>query len=343
MRRILALLLCTVLLSLAGCVPVVDNTQPRVIAVISKKDGGSFWDSVLAGAEDAGLQNGYGITFRGPETDGPQGVKAQRDLLDLAVSNEAEAIVFCAAGAGFEDKMAEIDRLNIPVVQFDSGLYPKDIAKLKMQKQYPVIASVYTNHYQAGALNAEHLFEAIRAEIARSMVPYAVGVLQHDMSTAGEERAQGFLHRFTELADADPDTKEKYTIQHVKCTSDPGKCYVDALDSLQKKGVRAVFLTNQDAVDQVYDAITDNPHKYDYMVFTGFDSGKKQLAWLKNPAGPRLIGSVAQNPYELGYNAVLQAVNGLEARGVTAFVEIPAHWYDADTVEDLLDRNIISE
>ena len=328
-------------LVLTGCVAVVDNTMPKVISVIAKGDSGSFWNAVLVGAEDAALENGYGITFRGPETDGMDGVDFQRGQLELAMENEASAILVAAIGPGLEDLLSQAKEKKIPVVQFDSGIFRQDLSLLKAKKTNPVIASVYTDNRKAAALNAGHLFFEIREEIAHSLTPYGIGIIQHDLSPSGEERAQGFLEAFQALADEDPATRGKYIIRMEVCRTEKDNAYGKALLRLAHQGVRAMFLTNQEVVNQVYDAVVAHPDQYDYLVFTGFDSGKKQVTWMRDLERPRLIGSVTQDAYALGYNGIMQCINGLEARGVTAFVEIPATWYDKDNLEEMLLKNLV--
>ena len=332
-----------VTLCLAGCVSIVENVEPKVIAVVSGDEKGSFWHGALAGAEDAALENGYAITFRGPESKGREAVEQQRNIIQLALDNQVKGIVIAAAGPGLKDLMEEADKRNMPVIQFDCGLSPLDLSRLKSEKRSPVVASVYTKDRKAGALAAEGMFRKVRRDITLSMIPYAVGVIQHDMSAAGEYRTQGFLERFRELADADPETAGKYELRLHKCVSGKSDTYIRAMNILKEQRVRAMFLTSQDVVEQIYDEICAHPGKYDYLVFTGFDGGRKQIQWMRGDIGAELLGSVTQDSYEIGYNAVLQCINGLEARGVTAFVELPGAWYDEDTLEEMISKNLVYE
>ena len=328
---------------LSGCVSVVENKDPKVIAVISKEDQGSFWHGALAGAEDAALQNGYAITFRGPETQGQEGLESQKKIIQLALDNEVCGMVIAAVGPGLMNEMETANSLGLPVVQFDSGLYPLDLVRLKNEKNSPVISSVCTQDRKAGALAAEGMFENIRRDITLSMIPYVVGVIQHDMSPSGENRTLGFLDRFRELADGDSETAGKYELKVHKCISGKNGTYVQAMNVLKQQRVRAILLTNQDAVEQIYDEICAHPGKYDYLVFAGFDGGRKQINWMRSDIGAKLLGSVTQNAYEIGYNAVMQCINGLEARGVTAFVELPGVWYDRKNLEEMIRKNLVYE
>ena len=343
MKKRFCILLLAALLILTGCGIQVEETEKKFIAVVSKEDGGAFWNTVLIGAEDAALENGYGLTFRGPAEPGLSGLEEQRKIVELALENNASAIVLAAAGAGYDDLLIEAHNRQIPVVALDSGIYQSDLSKLKGKKQSPVVASVYLNNRKAAALAAESLYKEIRQDIILSRIPYAVGILQHDGSATGMERTQGFISTFTELADGDPETKGKFRFLVEACTSGAEDAYVKALHSLKRQGARGIFLTNQFAVDQVYEEIRGNRGSYAQMVFVGFDSGKRQISWIRDPHMPRLVGSVAQDAYLMGYKAVTQCVNALEARGVTAFVEIPGAWYDRENIEEMIGKQIVFE
>ena len=96
-------------------------------------------------------------------------------------------------------------------------------------------------------------------------------------------------------------------------------------------------------VNQVYELIEQSQGEYEHMSFVGFDGGDQQLSWIRSSSKPRLIGSVTQDAYQIGYQAVQQCVNALEARGVTAFVMLPGAWYDAENLDSMIARNLVEE
>lgn len=349
MKKILAATLAavTLTLSLSGCGMVRDHAETKVISVVSKGDDTAFWRAVLAGAEDAAIQNGYAITFRGTETMGQEGMPEQQRIMQLALDNDAVGIVVAAVGEGLVEQLAEADRRNIPVIQFDSGVWPSDLATLKQHKCNPVVASVYTKNREAAHISAEKLYDHVWWNIAAVKDTYhdafTVGIIQHDLSVSGKERTEGFVERFTQLADMNPETRGKYRIKVQVRSSSARNNYAKALEHLYEDGVDAVFMTSGDVVEQVAEEIKKSGDKYADVVFTGFDAGDRQLSWMRSDQKPVLIGSVTQDAYKLGYNAVLQCVNGMEARGVTAFVEIPGIWYNRFSLEELMEKNLIEE
>ena len=104
-----------------------------------------------------------------------------------------------------------------------------------------------------------------------------------------------------------------------------------------------MFMSNEGVVKQVSDAIAAAGTKYDAIKFCGFDAGTKQIEWMKKTTGAKLIGAVAQDSYQIGYNAVEQAVFAAEGKTVTASVAIAGSWWDATNVDQMIKNNIVYE
>ena len=102
-------------------------------------------------------------------------------------------------------------------------------------------------------------------------------------------------------------------------------------------------MSNEGVVKQVYDAIGAAGNKYDAIKFAGFDAGTKQIEWMKKTTGPKLVGSVAQDSYAIGYNSVEQAIFALEGKEVTANVAIAGAWWDATNVDQMIADNLVYE
>lgn len=346
MKKLIALALALVmLLSLAACTPK-DSTgdegnTEKTIAVIAKGESHAFWQAVKAGAEKAAAEKGYKLTFQGPADEDPSFAPSQVNMVQTALSNNVNGIVLATIGSGFGEMLTQAYDKNIPVVTFDSGLYAEDDIT---EGKNPIVAHVATSNKAAANINGEKLFEAIKADIAAASVdaPYVVGIIQHDETSTGVDRAAGFEEKFKELADADETTKGKYTI--VKEVKDgPGTNndnYKIALEALQQKGIKALFMTNEGVVKQVYDATKAAEGKYDDIIFSGFDAGTKQLTWIKENATPKLLGSVAQDSIEMGYQAVLQCIAAVEG-GTAKDVAVAGAWYNAENLISMLDSNLI--
>ncbi len=340
MKKVLSLFLALTMFTvlLAGC----GNAggDKKTIAVVAKGESHAFWQSVKAGAEAAGEKYGYNITFRGPASESAKDLPSQKEMVQTALSNSASAIVLGTIGEGFVDLLSQAKDLNIPVVQFDSGIWANDIAALDAAGKNPIIASVATSNYLAAETVAENFFAAIKEDIAASD-KYIVGVIQHDETQTGIDRATGFIDKFKALADADETTKGKFVIEKEVKPGDADNAYKAALEALAEKGASAIFMTNEGVVKQVYDAIGAAGAKYDAIKFAGYDAGTKQIEWMKKTTGPKLVGAVAQDSFQIGYQAVEQAVMALEGKEVSEKVDIAGAWWNAENVDEMIEKNLV--
>ncbi len=343
--KIIASVACIAALTVAslaaftGC----GGTQEKTIAVVAKGESHAFWQSVKAGAEAAGQKYGYKVTFRGPASESAKDLPSQKEMVSTALNNSPAAMVVATIGEGFVDSLSQAYKEKIPVVQFDSGVWANDIAALDKAKTNPIVSSVATSNRLAAGLAAEKFFEAIKGDIAASGEKYVVGIIQHDMTQTGIDRAGGFEEKFKALADADETTKGKYEIVKEAKDGDANNAYKDALEALFEKKISALFMSNEGVVKQVFDAIGAAGTKYDNIKFCGFDAGSKQIEWMKKTSGAKLIGAVAQDSYQIGYQAVEQAIFAADGKTVTADVAIAGAWWDASNVDEMVKKNLVYE
>lgn len=321
-----------------------NESGGKTIAVVAKGESHAFWQAVKNGAEDAAKKYGYSITFRGPSSESSSDLPSQKEMVQTALSNNVSGLVIATIGEGFADMLTQAYDKKIPVVQFDSGVWEADINTLNGQNKNPIVSSVSTSNEKAAGLDAENFFNAIKEDIAASSDTYVVGVIQHDETQTGIDRTTGFINKFTELADADDSVKGKYKIEKEVKPGDANNAYIDALNALVEKNAKAVFMSNEGVVKQVSDAIASNSGKYDGIVFCGFDAGTKQIQWMKNSdTKSKLVGSVAQDSYSIGYNAVEQCVFAIEGKDVKTNVDIEGQWYDNTNIDKMIQDNIVYE
>ena len=102
-------------------------------------------------------------------------------------------------------------------------------------------------------------------------------------------------------------------------------------------------MSNEGVVKQVYDAIGAAGTKYDAIKFCGYDAGTKQIQWMKQTTGPKLVGAVAQDSYQIGYQSVEQAILKLEGKEITEKVDIAGAWWDAENVDEMIKNNLVYE
>ena len=305
------------------------------IAVVAKGETHAFWQAVKAGAVDAGKAAGFEVTFRGPTAESEEYVTEQREMVQAALNNnDVKGIVLATIGLGFGDELTAAHDKGLPVVEFDSGLYSGG-ADLTEGKD-PTIGSVATDNYAAAGVVATNFYEYLKTN-SLAVEGYKIGIIQHDSTATGIDRAGGFKDKIEELAKADGITLD-INVQ-VKANNE-GE-YKLGLTALKDWGAQSIFMTNEGVINEVFPEISDNADTYKEILFCGFDAGTNQYNWMKDAGATYalLVGSVAQDSYNIGYKAVEMAIAKLAGEEVSD-VGIAGVWYNAENIDAEKDRNI---
>ncbi len=309
--------------------------EGKTIAVIAKGETHAFWQAVKAGAVDAGKEAGYNVTFRGPTAESEEFVGSQREMVQAALNNpDTKAIVLATIGLGFADELTAAFDKGLPVVEFDSGLY-SDGADITEGKD-PTIGSVATNNKAAAAVVADNFYAYLKAN-GLAVDGYKVGIIQHDSTSTGIDRAGGFKEKMEELAKADGIALDI----NVQVKANNAGEYKLGLTALKDWGAQSIFMTNEGVVNEVFPEISDNAATYKDILFCGFDAGTNQYNWMKDAGATYalLVGSVAQDSYNIGYESVKMAIAKLDGKDVED-VGIAGVWYNAENIDEQKDRNI---
>ncbi len=330
----LALVLCA--FAFAACTNNEDAGDTNgTIAVVAKGETHAFWQAVKSGAETAGAEYGYNVTFRGPTAESEEYVNSQREMVQAALNTkDIKGIVLATIGLGFADELTAAYDKGLPVVEFDSGLY-SDGADITEGKD-PTVGGVATDNFAAAGVAAENFYAYLKANelVAEG---YKIGIIQHDSTSTGIDRAGGFKAKVEELAAADGITLD-INVQ-IK-TNNAGE-YKLGLVALKDWGAQAIFMTNEGVVNEVFPEVSDNVDMYKDILFCGFDAGTNQYNWIKDAGAgyALLVGSVAQDSYSIGYKAVELAAKKLAGEEVED-VGIAGRWYTAENIDELKDQNI---
>lgn len=342
-NAVIAIILSTVLLSSCFGYFLLNNQEEKTIAVIAKGETNAFWSSVKEGCLKAGEDYGYRVTFRGPENESSSYLSQALTLAKTQLLDEPVGIGLAAICEGYVDVLQEAYKSNIPVIQFDSGVLEADIDAVNEMGCNPIKGLVNTDAYAASALAAEHAFELVKQDIFNSNEKYLVTVLQHNQSSNAYERSSGFIEEFERLANSDPSTKDKCEF-YVEVKPDGlNNNYKLGLESLSEKGANVIFLTASLVVEPVYDAIVASGNRYKDIKFVGFDSGTKNIEWLKNEEAPKLLGAIVQDSSTMGYKTVENAIKASKNEPFEENTFIEGIWYDASNVDELLEQGIVYE
>jgi ribose transport system substrate-binding protein len=299
MRRVLRLWLvcwlCTVH-ALAGCGGGGQSTPGRFrIVVIPKGTTHAFWQAIRAGALKAAKERGVEVVWDGPAREDQR--DEQQKIVERHTAEGVSAIVLapCDRTALVHPVAAALER-GIPVVIIDSGLEPAP----QVLDSPKYLGYVATDNHKGGALAAGRMAELFQGKKARVlMLPYQAG------SESTEQREKGFAERIA----------QEKNIEFVVVKEEAGP----TVDSAQKAaermlsnhpGADGVFAPNESSATGVLEALRATG-KAGKVRLVGFDGSSVLIDALKAGTAD---GLVLQDPFEMGYTAVMRAVDALEGR-----------------------------
>ena len=180
-----------------------------------------------------------------------------------------------------------------------------------------ITSTCATDHAAAAKLAADHLCEAIgnSGEVA---------IVAHQYNTESSvERVEAFKKEI----------EEKYTdVKVVQVNYGDGEeSIADMLKNTLETypALKGIFCTNEDMADQTLDALADMENTEQIQI-VGFDSGEKQQKAIQEG---REYGTVTQNPYGLGYAAIVAAVRAIQGLPVDQKIDTGYQWIDKDTID----------
>ena len=306
MKRIPYALLIVLSMALAGCSGKSDSASSSKIsiAVIPKGTSHIFWQSIRAGAERAGKEDGVEIIWRGPirEDDRDSQVSEVEGFVSRGVSGIVLAPLDETALVG---PVRDAKQRNIPVVIFDSGLKSDDY-----------VSFVATDNVKGGELGGDRLAEALGGKGKVILLRYAEG---HD-STA--KREQGFLDAMKKHTGVEVVSSNQY----VGADVEGAYKRAEAILSGYKKpdgslGIDGIFTPNESSTFATLRVLQDNGWA-GKVKFVGFDSSENMVKGLKDGA---LDGLVVQDPVKMGYLGVKTIVAHLKGQQVEKRIDTGVH------------------
>lgn len=289
MRRSKYLALCGALLlsCLCGCGP--DTALPvrHSVALIVKSNDSEFFMSVFAGARAAATEYNLDLTIAGPETE--EDYETQNWMIDQAVEDGAEAIVFSAVG--YEENAAAIDAAagsGVHIVSIDSGVGSDHVSSY-----------IGTDNYAAGKMAAQAALERVEGALR-------VGIVNYNEGTAnGQERVQGAVDALEESGRAQIAAVTTTLVDAPRAQTDTIALLLDHPE------INVLIAFNEPTSVGVARAIQVLKRSED-IFFVGFDSNVVTIDGLQNGCVDALI---VQNPYAMGYLGVESAYKLLTGQG----------------------------
>ena len=284
----------------------VKGDGTKTIYLVSKGFQHRFWQAVKEGAEQAGDELGYKVSFVGPQDETK--VTEQTDQLKSALDSGPAAIGFAALdSAAAADLLNEIHGKGIPVVAFDSGV----------DSSIPV-TTVQTNNTKAAEEAAQHMIELLKGKSG------TVGMVCHDStSTTGKQRCDGFKKYFTANAPSDLKLLEEQIAGEVTKAADTSKSIIQA-----NSDIVGMYGSNEAAASGIVQGVAETGKD---VTVVGFDSGKTQIDAIK--AGTE-AGAVTQSPVKIGYYTVKAAVAALNGAELPEVIDSGFAWYDKTNIDN---------
>ena len=144
------------------------------VTLIAKSTESAFWKSVFAGASAAGTEYNMELLCQG--ADNEEDYKSQNQMIDAAVADGADAILFSAID--YEENAAAIDRAaeaGVRIIVIDSDVNSDQVE-----------CRIGTDNYQAGCPAGE-------AALNSDASALNVGIVNFDATTEnGQSREKGF-------------------------------------------------------------------------------------------------------------------------------------------------------
>lgn len=316
------------------------------ISIIGKSKEGQFWEEVEKGAqqaaEDINAALGYEgkdkvkVTYSGPAN--ADDVDEQVNILDEELARYPVAVGISIADAqACEVQFDLATESDIPVVAYDSGSDYKGL-----------MAMVSTDNQSGAKLAAEKLGEMMSGK-------GEVALFVHDSkSKAASERETAFLdamkEQYPEITittifhmDDTEEIKEQM-IQEIKAGTYDGSEKLSGLEEitadditqddiidyifLKHPDLKGCYATNGDAVKCTINAI-DRLENVNVMV-VGYDGDEEELEALK--AG-KIDGLIVQNPFGMGYAAVIAAARASLSMGNEAYVNTGYTWVTKENMD----------
>ncbi|EDS09809.1 hypothetical protein ANACOL_03254 [Anaerotruncus colihominis DSM 17241] len=368
MKKLLALFLAvTCILTLAACqgeqssapsqnaapaddAAATDEEEELTFEMVNCAFAIQFCQVEREGAEAAAEElGGVNIVYSAPQDS--SGIQAQIDMINAAIAKQPDALLVAALDPdAIATSLETAKAQGVPVIAYDVAM--------PNAPEGTVTATVSTNNSKAAGLAAQKMFEdqafVEKIKAATPENPVIVSVISPDaVQTAHKSRVEGFSSEFLALAEEiAPGAVEisGHVAFEKKAENAPSVIIqVDISPSASDSDIRnlaqsvisnenliGIFCVNEGIVTGILSATTDGTDldretgKYKDLLIAGFDAGKT----LKNAVRNQwFYGAVAQNPYDIGYQAVVSAVKASKGEAVED-IDAQAKWYNSENMDD---------
>jgi ribose transport system substrate-binding protein len=285
-------------LALTGCSgSSTDGAGKYRIAVIPKGTTHDFWRSIHAGALQAAKECGnVRIFWDGPAKEDQR--HEQLQIVERYTSENAGAIILAPCDrTTLVGPVEAALRKNIPVVIIDSGLETSE--SIRTSEHY--LGYVATDNRRGGVEAAQRMIELLKGK------PHAkVMLLRYQSgSESTEQREAGFRDTIR----AAPNIVFTEASDEAGATVDSAQRVAERLFS-DHPDLDGLFAPNESSTSGVLRAL-EVLHRVGDVKLVGFDASDLLIHALRDG---KLHGLVLQDPFDMGYQSVVRAVDYLSGK-----------------------------
>ena len=306
MKKLLAVVLCLVLA--LGCTAAMAESHKVYLITMDLFD--AHWVSVDEGCKDAvaelkeqGIELDY--VWNAP-TQGKDDA-AQIECINNAFADNAEVILLASNGP--DTQVATLEELHnegVILIYVDSPA-----------NYDGAIQTLATNNKNAGVTAGEQMLSALAA---KGITEGKIGIVNVNAATASTAlREEGFRQAFEGTA---------YEFLETQYSNGDATLSQEIANNFITEGVVGIFGANEGCTVGTGNAIAANGNE---IVGVGFDKSDAILNLVKDGS---LLCTMAQNPYNMGYEGIMTAAKALQ--GETGFE-------DVDTGVSVLDAAAVTQ
>lgn len=301
-------------ITLAGCTNSTDSSSGSEEEDDNINIGFSFgmnlvkhWETEVKGAEAAAEEAGVELDWKSADLNEQTQIS---DIENMIQSGIDALLVAPANSEGIVPTIEEAkEKHDIPVASVDIGVDGTD-----------VVSHIASDNYEIGRMAAEHL-----AELTDEKGNYAI--ITWTTASATKDREEGFLDKIAEYPDIE-------IVASQNSDGDRNKALKLTENIMQEyPDIDAIFGVNESAAMGAYGATTAANADISIM---GVDSSEGLTKAIK--AGGNLKATIAQNPYEMGYQAVNALIAVLNGEEVEENIAIPVDLVTAENVDEMIER-----
>ena len=291
---IIALVAIAAVFIIIGIIRKGSSLDERRIAVIPKGTSSVFWESVRLGAQKAGDEFGYEISWNGPELESDR--ERQIQIVEDFIALKVAGVVLAPNGSNaLVPKVEEMFAKNIPCVIIDSEI---DTDKY--------VSFAATNNYQGGVIAARRMGKILNGKGKVIVTKFMPG------SGSTTNRENGFIDTIEKEFPDIEIVDTKYGMATVETA-------LQAAEDLLTKHAQLDGLYASNASTSVGSAqALQSQGRTDKIKMIGFDAEETLIDKLRSGVVDSLV---VQDPYKMGYIGVKTLVDKINGKEVPKLID----------------------